>query len=182
MKKMNRKAIALIIMIAVLLTATVGGTMAYLAAATSSVVNTFEPANVPPEINEEREGNVKKNVTVTNSGNVDAYIRAKIVVTWQDGQGNVYPKMPVVGTDYTMSTGIGNGWKLESDGYYYYSGEVAPNTPTNALIITCEPKNTAPTDAYNLHVEILAQAIQADGLGADITTAQAAFAAAANKN
>ena len=152
---------------------------AYLAASTPTVTNVFEPGKVPPEIDEDLEGNVKKNVTVKNMGNVDAYIRAKIVVTWQDDQGNVYPVMPV-GTDYTIA--YGDAWTKESDGFWYYNGKVgavAPNNETEVLITECKPVDGKAPAGYTLHVEILAQAIQADGWPDTVTNAQLAFAEAA---
>lgn len=184
MKRMNSKAVVLLITIAVLLTVTVGGTVAYLAASTPSVTNVFTPGSVEPGIEETLEGSVKKNVTVKNNGTVDAYIRAMIVVTWQDTNGNVYPKTPVVGTDYDININTGD-WEL-SGGFYYYKGgtnggKVSAQGSTSNLINTCQLKEGATVPSgYALHVEILAQAIQADGWDSGVDTAQEAFAAAAD--
>ena len=186
MKRMNSKAVALLITIAVLLTVTVGGTVAYLAASTPSVTNVFTPGSVVPEINEELNGNVKQNVTVKNIGNVDAYIRAKIVVTWKKGN-EVYPVMPVADTDYTISLNTGSEagkWTYDAAAdIYYYNGKVGAGLSTANLINSCQQAATANVpDGYTLHVEILAQAIQADGWPAEVDTAQEAFEAAKNTN
>ena len=180
MKRMNSKTVVLLIAIAVLLTVTVGGTVAYLAASTQPVVNVFTPGSVGGEIEETLEGQVKKNVTVRNTGNVDAYIRAKIVVTWQNEDGDVYPVMPVAGTDYTIT--YGGEW-TEVGGFWYYTGDdngkVGAGDSTSVLINECKPLKDCPDTNYTLHVEILAQAIQADGWPEDVDTAQEAFAEAA---
>lgn len=185
MKRMNSKAVVLLITIAVLLTVTVGGTVAYLAASTPSVTNVFTPGSVVPGIEEDTttEEGVKQDVTIKNNGTVDAYIRAKIVVTWQNAAGNVYPTMPVKDTDYTIDYGTEKGWTLENDGFYYYNSKVGSGLSTNNLIDSCSPStpSTAP-DGYTLHVEILAQAIQADGWPSTVNSAKAAFDAAASTN
>lgn len=173
MKKFHKKSLALLFSIAVLLTFAVGSTVAYLVDASGPVVNEFKPASVTPSITEGLNGKVKENVRIQNTGSVSAYIRAKIIITWQDESGNVYPALPVENTDYTIT--IGSDWTL-SNGYYYYKSAVESGAYTSNLIGTCEVIGTPPT-GYTLHVEILAQAIQADGLGA--SSAQEAFAAAA---
>ncbi len=191
MKRMNSKAVVLLITIAVLLTVTVGGTVAYLAASTPAVTNVFTPGSVPPHIIEELEDEVKQNVTVKNNGTVDAYIRAMIVVTWQDKDGNVYPAMPkqksAENPDGHYEMSIGSDWTQETDGFYYYTGgdnegKVGKDATTTALIVECRPVGTCPDTNYTLHVEIMAQAIQADGWPSTVTDAKSAFDAAAAGN
>ena len=159
-KLMNRKTILLLIAATLILGMAIGGTVAYLAANTDPVVNTFTPGNVDITVDEEFDGKTKSNVMIKNTGTVDAYIRAKVVITWQDANGNVYGTLPVANTDYTIAWG--SGWDTETaDGFYYHTAKVAPDKNTSVLITSCTPKNTAP-EGYNLHVEILAQAIQAE--------------------
>lgn len=154
---MKKKTIALIALVAIL-TCAVGGTVAWLVASTAPITNTFTPGSVTCQINEELNGNTKSNVTVTNTGNVDAYIRAAIVINLVDGDGNVYAQTPVAGTDYTLK--LGTGWKKIGD-YYYYNGVVAPGVATANLIDTCTEKNVP--SGLHLQVTILAEAIQAEG-------------------
>ena len=180
MKKMNKKAFLLLTMVVALLTVSVGGTLAYLVTSTQAVTNVFTPGEVNVGIDEERDGNTKKDVKVTNSSDsIKAYIRAMIVVTWQDASGNVYPKAPQVNTDYTININTGD-WTLEN-GFYYYKEAVNPGGATTNLINTCSPVVANIPDGYSLHVEIIAQAIQADGwpANANVTNAQSAFAEAA---
>ena len=98
MKKMKKtKRILLLALVVAILACGVGGTIAYLITNTGSVVNTFQPAYVTSQVNEDfnNGGTTKSNVTITNTGNVSAYIRAAIVITWQDADDNTMPAQPV---------------------------------------------------------------------------------------
>lgn len=161
MKRMKRKSLLLVAGIVLMLTIAIGGTIAYLVANTDPVVNTFTPGEVPITIQETFNGTTKSNVYVTNNGNVSAYIRAKIIVTWKDKDGNVSAIKPVLGTDYSMSTG--GGWTKESDGFYYYSVFVGAGKSTGYLINSCT-RIGAPPAGYDLSVEIIAESIQAEGM------------------
>ena len=152
------RQVLLLAALAVIAMGVVGGTVAYLVTNTGSVVNTFVPGYVKCVINENfNDGDtVKENVTVTNKGIVDAYIRAAIIVTWKDSAGNIAATVPVEGTDYTLELNNTN-W-TESGGYYYHKGSVAPNAQTKKLIKTCTALKS--NGDYTLSVEILADAIQ----------------------
>lgn len=163
MKKNMKKMLILLAATMLLLTFAVGGTIAYLVTSDGPVVNTFEPAKVTIEVTEDpfaENDNIKNNVQIKNTGSAKAYIRAAIVVTWQDANGNIYPAFPVEYTDYRID--YGTGW-TPSGGYYYYNGEVEPGDPTTNLINSIAPVAGRAPNGYDLHVEILAQAIQAEG-------------------
>ena len=114
------------------------------------------------------------NVSIKNTSNIPAYIRAAVIITWRDANGNIYGQRPVAETDYTISFNTEN-WTLH-DGFYYYDSEVAAGTDTAILIHSCTVVESKAPTGYFLSVEILAEAIQADGMGA--TSAQDAFAIA----
>ena len=164
--KLNKK-VTTIVSLALIGAATVVGTVAYLFTSTGPVTNTFAPANVTTEIVEEIDGNVKKTVQIQNSGNVNAYIRAQVVATWQDASGNVHPTKPVFGRDYTYTLNS-TGWDVEtSDGFYYHKESVAAGAYTSVLF--SEGKvltNTVqkPEGEYFLSIEIIGSGIQADGV------------------
>lgn len=163
MKRMKKKSLLLVAGIVLMLTIAIGGTVAYIVTGTDPVVNTFTPGDVPIDIDEKTDGGVKSDVKITNSGNVPAYIRAKIIVTWKDAQGNV-SGTPVKSSDYEMI--IGDNWDIGRDGFYYYKDKVgAPGSTTN-LIESCTRIGNPPV-GYDLSVEIIAESIQADGMGAD---------------
>lgn len=176
--KLNRKKGILLLAAAMLiLVCGVGSTLAYLATQTGQVQNTFEPAYVTSEVNETFDNLVKSNVTIKNTGNVSAYIRAAIVVTWKDAAGNTMPQAP--GTDdYTLSINT-DGWEKDNDGYYYCKQPVASNTESAVLITECKPTKSY-DDGRTLCVEVIGSAIQSEGMGAN--RAQDAFAKAATGN
>ena len=138
----------------------IGGTMAYLTAQTTQIVNTLEPGNVPPHILEEFDGAMKRNVRVKNEGNTDAFIRAAVVVSWKDENGNLAPQVPVLEEDYSIVWSQ-SGWK-KLGAYYYCLTSVAPQNETPALIEAAYQKSTR--EGYDLVVDILSQTIQSRGM------------------
>ena len=145
----KKKAFSLLLSIALILTLAVGGTIAYIMTSSAMVENQFGAGRVSSSVND--------NGQVTNNGNVDAYIRAAVVVNWMDEDGNVYGIKP----SYSISANA--GW-IEIDGFYYYTAEVAPNgTTTTAPATVGDPTNEPLSSAYSLSIEIVAEAIQAEG-------------------
>lgn len=134
------------------------------------------------------EGSTKTDVTITNTGNTDAYIRAAIVGQWLDEEGN-----PVFGfTDYTAGkvilvdswyqdqfvnetynqgkfTGLpGNNWVKGDDGYYYYTaivpaGEAIPDELFTEYKVGTPPGVAIAGEAPQIYfrLEIATQAISA---------------------
>lgn len=174
MKRMKKKSLLLAAGIVLMLTIAIGGTIAYLVANTESITNTFEPGRVPISVDESFTGGVKSDVKITNDGNVPAYIRAKIIVTWKDAQGNVSAVKPVLGTDYSMNINTAD-W-TEAGGFYYYKESVEATGKTTNLIESCT-RSVTPPDDYDLSVEIIAESIQADGMDG-VSNAKDAFAKA----
>ena len=142
----------------VLLAGAVGGTWAFLVAQSEPVQNNFTYAHVSCKIDETFDGVTKSNVKIQNTGDIPAYIRARIVVTWKDESGNV-SAVPVENTDYTITFNE-TDWTQQGD-YWYCKTAVDAGGETPVLITTCEKKGTAPED-YDLSVEILADAIQSE--------------------
>ena len=154
-KKVSMLLVSLVLIAAI----AVGSTVAFIATSTEPITNIFNPANVTIDIDEKIENGVKTDVQVKNTGNTDAFIRAKIVVTWKDATGNVSATNPELGADYTMTLNE-NDWFRGSDGFYYCKTSVAPNGgSTPVLIEKCE-KTRTPPDGYDLSVEIIASGIQ----------------------
>lgn len=145
--------------LALVLCTAVGGTLAWLIEEAGPVVNTFTPANVSSWVSEEFDGASKTNVQIQNTGNVPAYIRARIIATWKDAEGSVYGgPAPVPGVDYNIS-GPSGSW-TQNGGYYYYNAAVAPQGFTDNLIGTCTVVADKAPEGYDLSIEIIADAIQ----------------------
>ena len=104
--------------------------------------------------------------SVTNTSDIDAYIRAAIVVNWVNREtGNVVGSVPA---EYSYSLGIiesNEGWISKSDGFYYYQPIVKPSgaKATTAPLITEITVTKDNPATYDLLVEVVAEAIQADG-------------------
>lgn len=164
----NKKLVLLISVVAILILAlTAGTTLAWLKSSSGPVVNTFEPARVTSQVEEKTDNGIKSEVKIKNTSNIDAYIRATVVINWVDDKGNVAAQKPVKDTDYTIEYNLSNdGWWQGNDGYYYYSSAVKPADKNNdgltgILINSCQLKDGAQApEGYSLSVEIIADAIQ----------------------
>lgn len=136
----------------------VAGTYAYLIATTSPVENSFTPATVSCEIDETFTNNIKTNVRIENTSDVDAYIRASIVVSFVDANENTVGIVPVLGKDYTMELNLNDtSWFKGGDGFYYCRAKVARSDFTPVLITEAKSIGNSP---YQLKIEIVASAIQ----------------------
>lgn len=163
------KSAALLVSLLLLLTVTVGGTIAFLIDSDGPLHNLFNPSKVTTYVDETVSGNTKSDVSIKNTGDTTAWIRAAIVVTWQDKDGNVYGQLPVEGTDYTMELNVvtKDGWLKGNDGFYYWYlpvksvEEDASDCNTGVLIKECTYKANAPED-YFLNVEIIGSGIQSE--------------------
>ena len=164
----KRSAISWVLIAIVVLGLVSGGVLAYLSTSTGPVTNTFQ-ADAPtnPSISETMNDNTKTNVSV-NVGDPGyaVYVRAAVVVTWKDTNGNVLAQAPVEGTDYAIDWNVDTAtdqdkpW-FKHGGFYYYESMVNTNGTTAVLINSCTPKVNK--GDYTLSVEIIAQTIQALG-------------------
>ena len=152
-----KKPLAALVALVLIIGAVVGGTLAYLAARTDAIVNTFNPAKVDITVEENFNGSTKKDVKIKNNGDTEVYIRATYVVTWKDAAENVYPEQPQPGVDYTISLNPKQDWFCYN-GYYYYTAPVAPLASTGVDL--CTPVVGRAPEGYTLSVNVLASAIQ----------------------
>lgn len=156
-KKQKREKIALLVSLVLLFTITVGGTIAFIYTQTQSVTNTFKPSNVACEVDEDFDEKIKQDVSIKNTGDTEAYIRATILVNWIDDSENISAVKPVLDEDYSLSFAENNDW-LKIGEYYYYKSPVEAKGHTDILIKEC--RQLTEKDGYYLSVEILAEAIQ----------------------
>ena len=168
-KRKSKKKLAIVLVsLLAACTVAVSGTVAFLTTSTGSVINSFSPVDTTISIPEELDetNNIKESASVQNNGDIDVYVRAKIVVTWKEatastsgGSDDVLAVTPVYGTDYTYTLNAVD-WIAGNDGYYYYKTSVAPTKSTNPLLTDGKVLTTAPADGYVLSIEIIASAIQ----------------------
>lgn len=155
----GRGRLAMMVLSVVLLLAlAVGGTLAWLSTKTTSVTNTFTPAEVNCKVEEDFDENtgVKTNVNVTNTGNIDVYIRVKLVTYRTNDAGQ-----HIGGTAELPKFTPGENW-VEYGKYYYYTLPVAPGEKPAANLadsMTLE-KYYEDADGGKQALDVMAEAIQ----------------------
>ena len=118
---------------------------------------TLQPNVVDVEIKDKVTEFEKTDVKITNTGNVDAYIRAYIVANWygtgdngEDGVAAGYTseahtafvpawqRTSLTADNYGgVFEGLpGNGWVLKSDGFFYYTVKVPPGKTIDPTLFT----------------------------------------------
>lgn len=170
----HKRAVLLSLAALLIVAASIGGTLAWLTSNPSGIVNTFTPGEVPNQVTEDPfDGTTKSNVRVKNTGNVDAYIRVALVPIWRNKSDNNGAGIAASLSQLTFTDGLpaSSKWSLATDGYYYYSDKVAAGASTEALIGTAKVNITH--EGKYLELQVLAQSIQADGMG--VTGAKDAF-------
>ena len=151
----GKRAGALTIALVLVLALAVGGTLAYLFTRTDDVQNTFTPSYVTCQVTESFDGTTKRNVNVTNTGDIDAYLRVKLVTYRVNESGQ-----RIGGTATIPPFTPGAGW-VEHEGYYYYTKPVAPNKqPETALIGSIMLTSYDDADGGRQVIEVMAEAIQ----------------------
>ena len=161
MKKRMFKPILLLAAVLLLVTVVVSGLIAFLKTQTEPITNTFVPTAVTCAVKETFNDNVKSDVVIQNTGDIDAYIRATIVINWvsENDSTTVFSQAPVNGTDYYLDLGD-IGWNQDENGFWYYETAIKPGECTGNLIDSCKLLKNAP-EGYRLSVQVLASAIQA---------------------
>ncbi len=127
-----------------------------------SLMNIFKTEQVSCTVEEVFVNNVKSDIKVKNTSTVDVYIRVRLVSYWKTPSGKITGKTSE--TPNLTEGRLGAGWMAdEANDTYYYTKRVAVNGTTPDLLkegATIELKNT---DGYIQVIEVLAEAIQADG-------------------
>ena len=167
-KRARKKKNALLLSILVIVIALVSAvTIAFIVTHTDKKENSFKAGSVATDVVEKFENNVKKDVSIKNTGNTSGYIRAQIVVSWALDSGNVYASSPVEGSDYTITYTADSSWKQGADGFWYYTKPVDAGDNTDDLIEKAEKVEGANApDGYNLSIDIIASSVQATPTGA----------------
>ena len=140
---------------------------------TPAVKNEFAYGKVSCEVLEDFDGTVKSNVRIKNTGNIPAYILARVVVTWKNENGDIYGTKPVLGEDYSLAINSNDNSKwfnmtTDSGGLYFYFPEfIEPGEETDKMRYDFKKtENANVPKGYDLSVEILADAIQSEPVSA----------------
>ena len=166
-KRRSKKTGMLFLSLLLVIGMVVGGTVAWLSTKSAPITNTFLPSHVSCSVTEEFNGTTKSNVNVINTGDIDAYIRVKLVTYRVNDK-----EQHIGGTAEIPDFKPGAGWVKNGD-YYYYTKPVAPDEqPADALISSItltDPYDDA--DGGKPVIEVMAEAIQANGVADNGTKA-----------
>ena len=145
-------ALAAVLLIAL----SVGGTYAWLTGRSEFIANTFTPGHVTSEVTEEFDGTVKTNVNVINTGDIDAFVRVKLVTYRTNDRGE-----HIGGVSELPAFTLGENW-VEYGGCYYYTLPVAPGASPAANLADRIVLTAAYDDADGGHqsMDVMAEAIQ----------------------
>lgn len=150
--RMTAMALATVLLLAL----AIGGTVAWLTANGQPITNTFNPSKVTCEVTENFDGTTKTNVNVTNTGDIHAYIRVKLVTYRTNAQGQ-----HIGGTAELPNFTLGANWVKDGD-YYYYTLPVEPNGKpatnlTNSMALAGSYNDA---DGGMQAIDVMAEAIQ----------------------
>lgn len=156
MKNKKRFYIATAVLFAVALC---GTAVAFMIKESRTQTNTFVPAVVTCQVTEDLtdDKTAKKSITVENTGNIDAFIRVRVVSYWVDENNKIVAK-PSEAVSLTIDD---DNWIADADNQTYYckkpikAGEVTVNLLSSNYTLEIE-------DGYRKVVEVFAEAIQAD--------------------
>ena len=168
---MKNKRFPRVLILFLVLTVLVPSVFAYMIHKSQTVENAFIPGKVDCVINEIFENNIKSEIKVENTGNTKAYIRVRLVFNWVDSAGTVVARS--FGTMPGVSWDMINWIKDEADNTYYYKYPVEVGEQTGDLLTTDWTMNAVSEDTNGLTyyyypvMEVLAEAIQADGKNGD---------------
>lgn len=159
-----RKILLILLALALLLTATmIGSVFAYMYRRTETVTNQLVPAEVNCQVVETFDGSKKTGINVRNTGNIDAYLRVRLVTYWVNEQGEIVAEpsqMPEIRFN-------NDDWLSGTGNTYYYKSPVAPDqTPPVDLLSQPITLTTANDGKYSQVIEVFAEAIQAEPSGA----------------
>lgn len=148
---------ALTVALALILTVAIGGTIAWLVTQTDGITNTFQPSEVTCAVEEDfdKDTGVKENIKVKNTGDIDAFIRVKLVTYRTNDKGQ-----HIGGTaDLTTQLTLKAGWVKYGD-FYYYTKPVAPNAYTGILTDAITLESYTDADGGHQAIDVMAEAIQ----------------------
>lgn len=148
----------MVLSVVLLLGVAIGGTIAWLSTKTTPVTNTFTPAEVTCEVEEkfDKTTGVKNDVNVKNTGNIDVYIRVKLVTYRTNDTGQ-----HIGGTADLPEFTLGKDWVKHGE-YYYYTLPVEPKAQpeTNLAEKMTLTGSYEDADGGKQALDVMAEAIQ----------------------
>lgn len=151
------------LLISLLITAVlaVGITLAFMFRQTEPIENKFTDAKVACSVVEEFNDVQKTSIQVKNEGNIDCYLRVRLVSYWQNADGEIVGKPSVI-----PAIDVNDGWMAgESKDVFYYTSPVAAGKTTESNLLQ-SPLELAQEDdngeTFYQVVKVFAEAVQAE--------------------
>ena len=154
--KLRKNSLIILVLLVVLAMSLVGTLFAYMYKQTEPVTNTFVPAIVDCKVEEVFDGSVKSSIKVRNTGNIDAYLRVRLVSYWVNENDEIMPipsQMPIFKNNVS--------WIKIGEDTYYYTAPVAPNEVTPEDLLGTPMTLGTSAEGYLQVVVVFAEAIQA---------------------
>ena len=157
----THQLILLAVLIALILAC--GAVVAYMFQRTAETNLQFAPAEVTCKVTTSEATDSSGNLTISsiqvkNTGNIDAYLRVRLVPYWYDSANDALAaKTPPPDPDATL---VDDVWEEGSDYTYYYVSPVSAGSTVELLKMPVVL--TASSEGYHPKVDFLAEAIQAN--------------------
>ncbi len=178
-RRISKRTGTVMLSLLLLLTFTIGGTLAYLATDTKPLENIFSPSEVTCTVDDKvDENNVKTNIVVTNTGDVNAFIRVKLLSYRVNVHGQIIGGTASV--NYTPPQN--SGWVKHTDGLYYYTSPVKPEESPLTPLASGVDGDSIQLEEFDMKfdengdklsgdleggrqvIEVVAEAVQSDGV------------------
>ncbi len=156
--KKKKKLVLALLLILILALIAAGVTIAYMLRSSGKINNIFEKAVVSCAVVEDfdSETGVKSSVKVRNTGNINGFIRVRLVSYWVDGEGNIVGKpseMPSVSYDSEK-------WIKGANDTYYCKEPVMVGEETPEFLDANIQLKYPPDEEYYQVLEVIPEAIQ----------------------
>lgn len=155
----KRKAIALTLIAVVAVCAVIGGVVAYMFKQAQQKEQSITAATVSCEVIQSDDS-----ITLQNTGEVEVYLRLRLVTYWVDSSGDRVYKQSESLDDISYDE---NYWVKDGDTFYYKSPVAADGVTENLLTSSITLKTEGD---YTQVIEVVAEAIQASP-GTAVTSA-----------
>mgnify|MGYP002516916340 CR=1 FL=1 len=120
------------------------------------------PDKIDVEIDDQVEGNLKHEVTITNTGVATGYVRAAIVGYWRNAMGEVSEAWSTSDGEFSYAANWSTYWRRGSDGFYYYQLPLAHGHETECRLFESYTLYDAVSNAHvgqTLEIDLAVQII-----------------------
>ena len=161
--KNKKTGLLSVLFAAVLLIAGISGSaVAYMRTRTVAIENDVEPAYVSCEVIETltEDKTAKTDIQVKNTGNIDAYLRIRLVTYWVNNINDKEQPVAETSASLTEIPFDNENWIAGSGNTYYYKKPVAPEAMVEFLKIGDSIVLQASVNGNWQVIEVFAEAIQ----------------------